>query len=111
MQQKICCLCGLKDARTWPIGLFDGYRFDCERCGMYIVSDELVTFSKDYLSGFDYILSALARELNEISGHPPKFSSENFKEKLKDPLIPDLRSVEAKSKKLLVRFKEKSSFY
>ncbi|MBI2415638.1 MAG: hypothetical protein HYV33_03190 [Candidatus Kerfeldbacteria bacterium] len=90
-----------------------GYYVICPCCGDFEISGNC-TADKDTLNKIDsvgYILSGVARELKELGEKPPRFVTENIDDYLKHYLVPDLSNIEAKANKLLIRLKEKSTYF
>ena len=87
--------------------------FRCERCGDFEADSEIIIFSdvKKEIRKVGYILSGLARELYETGGNMPLFTIKNLKETLKHHLVPDVSSIEEKTKKLLQRLREKTEYF
>ena len=109
-----CPICGydkFKRFQTNPFSFNEIFR--CERCGEFEASHEIIVFSdvKEKNKKNGYILSGLSRELYETGGNMPLFTIENLKETLKHHLIPNVSSIEEKTKKFLQRLREKTEYF
>lgn len=108
-----CPLCNYPGIKQHQRGSFDMYLMECERCGTYIISYEVLIFSdiKAEFGKAGYILSGLTRELQETGGERPTFLTTNLETQLKHHLVPNVGRIEEKIQKLLLRLREKTEYF
>lgn len=110
-----CPICGFhKFKKHERDSVRNVYFFECERCGEFEASWELIRGFQDIekrISKVGYILSGLARELYETEDKPPLFMVKNIDDIIKHHLVPNTNRIEEKIQKLLQRLREKTEFF
>lgn len=109
-----CPICGFEETKQSLSSRRDMYFMRCGRCGEYEISWELLHGFNDLkkkLGEVGYILSGLSRELYEVDGSQPVFTIKNIEDNLKHFLIPDIKNIEEKIKKLLQRVRAKTEYF
>jgi nucleoside 2-deoxyribosyltransferase len=92
------------------------YHVICAGCGRYGITEEnwIYADKKKELDAVRHILAGLSREINNegiTKENYPEFTATNIPEWLRNFRIPDMLSVEEKTKKLLQYLRRKTEFF
>ncbi len=109
---KKCPLCGYDRPQSWGLHpLNDTYRIQCRRCGQYIATWEFLRyFKEEKIAEVGYLLSGLARELNE-GGKELELTTKNAEALARSYPVPEPDKLEEKANKFLQNLRAKTKYF